>query len=73
MLPINALGGEMLQNELLVLKIIVGVGFIGWMMLMYVHTVFLADESAQEQGSEGTVSFDEHEEQHAAYELRKAA
>jgi hypothetical protein len=41
-------GGEMLQNELLVLQIIVGIGFIGWMMLMYVHTVLLSSSSGGE-------------------------
>ena len=34
-------GATMLQNELSLLKVIVGVGFLGWMMLMFVQVILL--------------------------------
>ncbi|MBI1822308.1 MAG: hypothetical protein HY036_02225 [Nitrospirae bacterium] len=41
-------GALMLQNELNLLKTIVGIGFFGWMMLMLVQVVWL-DEIPSEQ------------------------
>ncbi|MBI1823257.1 MAG: hypothetical protein HY200_00540 [Nitrospirae bacterium] len=63
-------GGEMLQNELLVLQIIVGIGFIGWMMLMYVHTVLLSNSSGEEIGGLKNSSRNEKD---ARLEFKKAA
>jgi hypothetical protein len=36
-----SVGAVMLQNELTLLKIIVGVGFLVWMMLMFVQVVWM--------------------------------
>ncbi|MBI3352952.1 MAG: hypothetical protein HY036_10290 [Nitrospirae bacterium] len=38
---LTLLGAEMLPNELTLLKIIIGVGFLGWMMLLLVQAVWL--------------------------------
>ena len=40
------LGATMLQNELSLLKVIVGVGFFGWMMLMFVQVVLMDKPSS---------------------------
>jgi hypothetical protein len=63
-------GGEMLQNELLVLQIIVGVGFIGWMMLMYVHTVLLSNSSG---GEIENLKKSSHRKKERQFEYKKAA
>jgi hypothetical protein len=38
---LTILGAEMLPNELTLLKFIVGIGFIGWMMILFVQAVWL--------------------------------
>ena len=38
---LNSLGAEMLPNELTLLKVILGIGFAGWMMLILVQVVWL--------------------------------
>jgi hypothetical protein len=50
MQTLNVLGAEMLPNELTLLKIIIGVGFIGWMFLFLVQTVFLTNIPGEESG-----------------------
>jgi len=40
------LGATMLQNELSLLKVIVGVGFLGWMLLMFVQVVLIDKPSS---------------------------
>ena len=40
------LGATMLQNELSLLKVIVGVGFLGWMLLMFVQVVLMDKPSS---------------------------
>lgn len=47
---LNVFGAEMLPNELSLLKIIVGIGFIGWMLLFLVQTVWLANTPGEESG-----------------------
>ncbi len=47
---LTLLGAEMLPNELTLLKIIVGVGFIGWMLLLLVQTVLLTNIPGEESG-----------------------
>jgi len=47
---LNVFGAEMLPNELTLLKIIVGVGFIGWILLLLVQTVLLANIPGEESG-----------------------
>ena len=47
---LNVFGAEMLPNELTLLKIIIGVGFIGWMFLLLVHTVLSGNTPGQESG-----------------------
>lgn len=47
MLMETTLGAVMLPNELLLLKGIVGLGFLGWMTLMFTQVVLL-DHSPQE-------------------------
>jgi hypothetical protein len=47
---LNVFGAEMMQHELTILQIIVGVGFIGWMLLLLVHTVLLANVPGEESG-----------------------
>ena len=39
-------GATMLQNELTLLKVIVGAGFFGWMMLMFVQLLFVDKQSS---------------------------
>jgi hypothetical protein len=41
MLMETTFGEIMLPNELLLLKVVVGVGFLGWMMLMFTQVVLL--------------------------------
>ncbi|HXN06449.1 MAG TPA: hypothetical protein VN944_05230 [Nitrospiria bacterium] len=41
MLMETTLGAVMLPNELLLLKVIVGMGFVGWMTLMFTQVVYL--------------------------------
>jgi hypothetical protein len=41
MLMETALGSIMLPNELLLLKVTVGLGFLGWMTLMFTQVVLL--------------------------------
>ncbi len=47
---LNVFGAEMMRHELTILQIIVGVGFIGWMLLLLVHTVLLANVPGEESG-----------------------
>src|ERR1700693_1890111 len=47
---LNVFGAEMLPNELGLLKIIVGVGFIGWMLLFLVQAVWMANAPGEEIG-----------------------
>ena len=47
---LNVFGAEMLHNELTILPIIVGVGFIGWMVLFLVQTVWLSNFPGEESG-----------------------
>ncbi|MBI3605203.1 MAG: hypothetical protein HY202_04150 [Nitrospirae bacterium] len=47
---LNVFGAEMMQHELTILQIIVGVGFVGWMMLLLVQTVWLANAPGEESG-----------------------
>ena len=63
MVTLNVLGAEMLPNELTILPIIVGVGFIGWMLLFLVQTVLLANIPGEESGlDEYGCHFDEKTE-----------
>lgn len=47
---LNVFGAEMLHNELTILPIIVGVGFIGWMFLFLAQTVWLSNPPGEESG-----------------------
>lgn len=62
------LGATMLQNELSLLKVIVGVGFLGWMMLMFVQ-VLLMDKPSSSSSVVSLSSAKKHEKK----EFLKAA
>ena len=62
MVTLNVLGAEMLPNELTILPIIVGVGFIGWMLLLLAN-VLLTNIPGEEIGlDEYGCHFDEKTE-----------
>jgi hypothetical protein len=48
MLMETTLGSIMLPNELLLLKVIVGMGFLGWMTLMFTQVVLLDNSSHED-------------------------
>lgn len=62
------MGATMLQNELSLLKVIVGVGFLGWMMLMFVQVILL-----DKPGSSGKVVSLHSAKKHEKKEILKAA
>jgi len=68
----TSMESEILPNELIALEVIVGAGFLGWMMLMYVHTVLLANFFRGEKVSLDEPSLKE-ERKHSHYDLPKAA
>ena len=47
---LNAFGAEMLPHELTILPILVGIGFIGWMLLLLVQAVYTSNAPGEESG-----------------------
>ena len=71
MLMESALGSIMLANELLLLKVTVGLGFLGWMILMFTQVVLLDHFPHQvsnpfRKSSQGKVEYKKEEFKKAA-------
>ncbi|MFI5304251.1 MAG: hypothetical protein ACHQYP_05575 [Nitrospiria bacterium] len=47
---LTLLGAELLPNELTLLKVLVGIGFVGWMMLLFVQAVWLDSSGVAKNG-----------------------